>query len=64
MNVSFNVRKDGGDAVRYITVIYQMKDSADAPEMSAKFRNKKFDEKGLEVEVKVNGKKQVLKYNL
>lgn len=64
MNVSFNVRKDGGDAVRYITVIYPMKDSADAPEMSAKFKNKKFDEKGLEVEVKVNGKKQVLKYNL
>ena len=64
MNVSFNVRKDGEDAVRYITIIYPVKDSADAPEMSAKFKNKKFDENGLEIEVKVGGKKRTLKYTL
>ena len=64
MNVSFNVRKDGEDAVRYITIIYPVKDSADAPEMSAKFKNRKFDENGLEIEVKVGGKKRTLKYAL
>ena len=64
MNVSFNVRKDGEEAVRYITVIYPVKKSADAPKFDAKFKNKAFDENGLEVEVKVNGKKQSLKYKL
>ena len=63
MNVSFNVKKEN-DAVRYITIIYPMKDSADAPAMSAKFKTKKFDGKNLEVEVKVGGKKQSLKYTL
>ena len=48
MNVSFNVKKDGEEAVRYITVIYPVKKSADAPKL----------------EVKVNGKKQSLKYKL
>ena len=64
MNVSFNVRKDGEDAVRYITIIYPVKDSTDAPEMSAKFKNRKFDENGLEIEVKVGGKKRTLEYAL
>ena len=63
MNVSFNVKKEN-DAVRYITIIYPMKDSADAPAMSAKFKTKKFDGKNLKVEVKVGGKKQSLKYTL
>ena len=63
MNVSFNVKKED-DAVRYITIIYPMKDSADAPAMSAKFKTKKFDGKNLKVEVKVGGKKQSLKYTL
>ena len=63
MNVSFNVKKED-DAVRYITIIYPMKDSADAPAMSAKFKTKKFNGKNLEVEVKVGGKKQSLKYTL
>lgn len=64
MNVSFNVKKETNDPVRYITVICPVKDSADAPKISAKFKSKKYDEKGLEVEVKVDGKKQVLKYGL
>jgi len=45
-------------------VIYPVKKSADAPKFDAKFKNKAFDENGLEVEVKVNGKKQSLKYKL
>ena len=64
MNVSFNVKKDGEDAVRYITVICPIKNCAGAPELSAKFKNKTFNENGLEVEVKVNGKKQSLNYKL
>ena len=52
------------DAIRYITVICPIKNSADAPELSAKFKNKTFNENGLEVEVKVNGKKQSLNYKL
>ena len=64
MDVSFNVKKYDAEPVRYITVICPVKDKADAPKISAKFKSKKYNEKGLEVEVKVNGKKQVLKYNL
>ena len=56
--------KDSEDAVRYITVICPIKNSADAPKLSAKFKNKTFNENGLEVEVKVNGKKQSLNYKL
>ena len=58
------VNIDGEDAIRYITVICPIKNSADAPELSAKFKNKTFNENGLEVEVKVNGKKQSLNYKL
>ena len=60
----YNVKKENDDAVRYITIIYPVKKSADAPKFAAKFKNKTFNENGLEVEVKVNGKKQSLKYNL
>lgn len=63
MNVSFNVKKDGSEPVRYITVICPVKNSADAPAIDAKFK-KNFNENGLELEVKVNGKKQTLKYSL
>lgn len=40
MNVSFNVKKDSEDAVRYITVICPIKNSADAPKLSAKFKTR------------------------
>ena len=63
-SLSFDIHKDDAEAVRYITVIYPVKNSADAPELSAKFKNKTFNENGLEVEVKVNGKKQSLNYKL
>ena len=64
MNVSFNVKKEDEKAVRYITVIYPVRKSADAPKLYARFKNKKFSENSLEVEVKVNGKKQLLQYKL
>ncbi|MEG1402217.1 heparin-sulfate lyase HepC [Bacteroides sp.] len=62
--VALNTQKDKADAVRYITIIYPTKDAAKAPKLEAKFKNKKFDEKALEVEVTVGGKKQTLNYKL
>lgn len=64
MNVSFNVAKKDDTPVRYITVIYPVKKSSDAPTLSAKFKNKTFEENHLELEVKVNGKKEKLQYTL
>ena len=61
---AFNVDKDNDDTVRYITVIYPTENSAKAPKFDAKFKNQKFNENGLEVEVKVGGKKKTLKYKL
>lgn len=63
MRVAFNVWKKN-DPVRYITVIYPVKKSSDAPSLSAKFTNKTFEESHLSLEVKVNGKKEKLQYTL
>lgn len=62
--VSFDVEKTSPQAVRYITVIYPVKDAASAPVFKAKFLNKAFDEKGVQIEVSVNGKKRRLAVQL
>lgn len=62
--VSFDVEKSSPEAVRYITVIYPTADAAKAPEFKAKFKNKTFDEKGVKVEVSVDGKKRQLETQL
>lgn len=62
--VSFDVEKTSPQAVRYITVIYPVKDAASAPVFKAKFLNRQFDEKGVQVEVSVNGKKRRLAVQL
>ena len=54
-SVAFDTNKDDAEAVRYITVIYPVKDVAAYPVFEAKFLNKSYDEKGVEVEVSVNG---------
>ena len=54
-SVAFDANKDDAEAVRYITVIYPVKDVAAYPVLEAKFLNKGYDEKGVEVEVSVNG---------
>lgn len=64
LNVVFNVEKASDKAVRYISVIYPVKDFKDAPQISASFKKVDFNKNTLEVNVKINGKKQVLKYNL
>lgn len=62
--VSFDVDKKSPEAVRYITVIYPTDDAAKAPEFKASFKNKKFDEKGVKVEVSIDGKKRQLETQL
>ena len=54
-SLAFDLHKDDAEAVRYITVIYPVKDAASYPVLKAKFLNKDFDEKGVKVEVSVNG---------
>ncbi|MDE7443673.1 MAG: heparinase II/III family protein [Muribaculaceae bacterium] len=62
--VAFDVNKTGTDAVRYITVIYPVKDRKAYPKLNAKFLNAVYDENGVNVEVSVNGKKRKLGYKL
>lgn len=64
MNVSFNVRKEGSEPVRYITVIALKQNEGNNPNISAKFLNKNFDEKNLKLQVKVGKDKKTLEYNL
>ena len=64
MNVSFNVKKDSEDARTLHHRYLSDKEQRRCPKLSAKFKNKTFNENGLEVEVKVNGKKQSLNYKL
>lgn len=61
--VAFNVNKDSDEAVRYITVIYPVNDGK-APKISAEFKNKKFDENALELNVKIDKQKYNLNYLL
>ncbi|MCD8031719.1 MAG: heparinase II/III family protein [Bacteroides sp.] len=58
--VSFNTPKKQGDTTRFITVIYPVKDAAQAPQLSAKFTTKKFSENRVDVEVKVDNKSRKL----
>lgn len=62
--VSFNIDKKTSDAVRYITIIYPTNNTMTCPTFKAKFLNKSYDEKGVRVEVSVNGKKRRLEYSL
>lgn len=59
-SVSFDVVKKDAKPIRYITVIYPVKDTDQYPELEAKFKNKTFDENGVKVEVSINGKKRQL----
>lgn len=59
--LSFNTSKEAKNSVRFITVIYPYADRTDMPVLSAKFNHKEFSSSTVHVEVKVNGKKRVLK---
>ncbi len=64
MNVSFNIRKEDGTPARFITVIYPKKEAGKTPSLEAKFINGSFNEKGLKIQVRIDGKKKNLGYNL
>lgn len=61
--VAFNVNKDNDEAVRYITVIYPVGKET-APKITAEFKNKKFDENTLNIDLKVGKQKYNLGYLL
>lgn len=61
--VAFRAPKTTDEAVRYITVIYPVSDGQ-MPAIKASFKNKKFDENGLNVQVKVGKQKYDLTYQL
>lgn len=60
--IAFNIDKKSGTPVRYVTVIYPQKKVDTSMKISA--RIKKAMEDKLEVEVKIDGKKCTLKYQL
>lgn len=64
MRISFDARKDGEEAVRYVTVIFPADAKGDVPRFHAEFGNANFDEYGLKVNVSVDGKSRVLAYEL
>lgn len=61
--LSFNSYKDTEQVARFITVIYPFADRAAVPALSARFNNGQFSPSSVDVEVKINGKKRVLKIN-
>lgn len=59
---AFNVEKTNEETVRYITVIYPIKDINRKVDISAEFKAKA--KNGIELEVGINGKKRILKCQL
>ncbi len=65
IDASFNVKKENGEPVRYITIIYPKENAGHDPSMSAKFIDKGYHENGLRISVKVGKeKKRTLEYSL
>ena len=62
--VAFNVKKGDEKSVRYITVIYPTDEKGKAPAISASFKEKQFNENGLNINVKVGKQKYNLNYQL
>ncbi len=62
--VSFDVEKTNSDSVRYITVIYPVKDASSLPRLKAKFLCKPSDGNGMRIQISVNGKKRRIGYEL
>lgn len=62
--VSFDVEKKTASAVRYITVVYPVKDKETSPELEATFLNTAYDENGVSVEISVDGKKHRIGFHL
>ena len=63
MKVSFNIRKDSEEPVRYITVIVPKKEAGNNPAIRAKFVGTP-DGNSMKIQVKVGKEKKVLEYSL
>jgi len=61
---SFVVDKKPDMPVRYITVIYPVKQVSEMPNVKAEFLTKKFDAKKLKLAVTVDNKKTILEYQI
>ncbi|MGM9764649.1 MAG: heparinase II/III family protein [Candidatus Cryptobacteroides sp.] len=64
MNVSFGVKKENSEPVRYITVIVPKKTAGDDVTISASFKDKGYSDKGMKLQVKVGKNKKTLSYSL
>lgn len=62
--VSFQVKKENTDPVRYITVIYPFNEKNAIPEIKAEFIDKEYNDKSLRLKVCIDGKTKKLSYNL
>lgn len=62
--ISFNKEKKHKETIRFITVIYPTKDKKDFPDIIARIKNANQEQTSMEVEVTINGAKQLLKYRL
>ena len=63
MKVSFTIRKETVEPVRYITVIVPKKEAGNNPAIRAKFMGG-FNDNGVKVQVKVGKEKKILEYKL
>ena len=62
--LSFNTDKKNKETTRFITVIYPAQNKKDFPDMKAYIKNTDQKQKSMEIEVTINGSKQLLKYQL
>ena len=62
--LSFNTDKKDKETTRFITVIYPAQNKKDFPDMKACIKNTDQKQKSMEIEVTINGSKQLLKYQL
>ena len=62
--LSFNTDKKDKETIRFITVIYPSKNKKDFPDMKARIKNTDQKQQSIEIEVIINGSKQLLKYQL
>lgn len=58
--VSFDVKKQDDRPMRYITIIYPAAKTSEIPTFSARFIDEAYNENGVNVEVIVDGKKEIL----
>lgn len=61
-SIAFNTKKEKEDVIRYISVLHPLNKNGKAMTIAARYKSS--SENQMEIEVEVNGKKKVLKYQL